>query len=107
MGKKLGTEETRKERMIKALHRQAASSSTPTRITYADFTPLREKYGVEFKRGSFDRISSEARSGKMPKADIIKTTVTCTDIAEELPWDMEQDRGSFVIRYRGVAETKE
>jgi len=50
---------------------------------------------------------SGAKRGKLPKDDIIKATVTCTDIAEELPWDMEQDRGSFIIRYRGVAETEE
>jgi hypothetical protein len=107
MGKKACAEETRKKRMIKAVHRQAASSSTPTRITYADLAPLREKYDVEFKRGSFDRISSEAKRGKLPKADIIKATVTCTDIAGDLPWAMEEDRGSFVIRYRGVAEIEE
>ena len=84
-----------------------SSSSTATKITYADLAPLREKFGVEFKRGNYDRISSEAKSGKLPKDYIIKATVTCTDIADELPWDLVEDRGSFVIRYRGVAETKE
>ena len=47
----------------------------------------------------FDRQRHESRSGIQFETDIIPATVTCTDIADELPWELEQQAGSFVVRY--------
>ena len=73
--------------------------NTPTPISYGDLEPIRERFGVQISRSSFDRQRHEARSGIHYESDIIPATVTCSDIAEELPWDLEQEGGSFVVRY--------
>ena len=74
-------------------------------ILYLSFG-LISVFGKDFESGSTVDQTREQIS-KLPKDDIIKATVTCTDIAGDLPWEMEEDRGSFVIRYRGVVEIEE
>jgi len=56
-------------------------------------------FGVCVSRSTFDRQRHVSRSGIQFETDIIPATVTCTDIAAELPWELEQQDGSFVVRY--------
>jgi hypothetical protein len=54
---------------------------------------------VRINRSSFDRQRHESRSGIHFEIDITPATVTCTGLADELPSELEQEDGSFVVRY--------
>ena len=99
MARKVHDDETRKIALVKAVHKQAATLNTPTTIFYSELEPIRRKFGVRVSRSSFDRQRHDSRSGRQFETDFIPATVTCTDIAAELPWELEQQAGSFVVRY--------